>query len=180
MEDKTIVEAALFAATDTLRVSDIVERTGLEDSSVRYALKDLRREYDDRDSAIMISEAGGGYRMVLRPECKKYTDLFTRPDLPKGVMHTLLVIAYHQPVMQTNLVKVRGPRIYEDVHTLVDMGFVNAKRSGQSKELTTTPKFSEQFGIGSTRKDDIRKWIDAQAQLQEQVSPDSQGPTPQA
>ncbi len=65
--------------------------------------------------------------------------------------------------MQSELFKVRGPRTYDDVHALVEMGFVSAKKSGQSKELTTTKKFSEYFGIGSTRKDDIRKWIEAQA-----------------
>lgn len=162
MEDKTMVEAALFAATDTLRVADIVSRTGLDEASVRYALKDLRMEYDMRDSAIMISEAGGGYRMVLRPDCKRFTGLFTRPDMPAGVMRTLSTIAYNQPVLQSKLVAVRGPRAYEDVHTLVEMGLISAKQSGQSKELTTTPKFSEQFGIGSTRKEDIRKWLEAQ------------------
>ena len=164
MEDKTMVEAALFAATDTLRVADIVSRTGLDEASVRYALKDLRMEYDMRDSAIMISEAGGGYRMVLRPDCKKFTGLFTKPELPAGVMRTLSTIAYNQPVLQSKLVSVRGPRAYEDVHTLVDLGLVSAKQSGQSKVLTTTPKFSEQFGIGSTRKEDIRKWLETQVQ----------------
>ena len=59
MEDKTMVEAALFAATDSLRVADIVSRTGLDEASVRYALKDLKMEYDMRDSAIIISDAGG-------------------------------------------------------------------------------------------------------------------------
>ena len=162
MEEKTIVEAALFAATDSLRVSDIVERTGLDEAAVRYALKDLRMEYDMRDSAIMISEAGGEYRMMLRPDCKKFTGMFARPEMPAGVMRTLSTIAYNQPVRQSKLVEVRGPRAYEDVHILVDMGFVSAKVCGQTKELTTTPKFSEQFGIGSTKKADIRKWIEEQ------------------
>ncbi|MCQ2079017.1 MAG: SMC-Scp complex subunit ScpB [archaeon] len=163
MEDKTMVEAALFAATDSLRVKDIVERTGLDEASVRYALKDLKMEYDMRDSAIMISEAGGEYRMMLRPDCNRFTGLFARPEMPAGVMRTLSTIAYNQPVLQSKLVAVRGPRAYEDVHTLVDMGFVSAKVSGNSKELTTTAKFSEQFGIGSTKKADIRKWLDEQA-----------------
>lgn len=153
----------MFAATESLRVSDIVSRTGLDEASVRYALKDLKMEYDMRDSAIMISEAGGDYRMVLRPDCTKFTEMFARPEMPAGVMRTLSTIAYNQPVLQSKLVTVRGPRAYEDVHTLVDMGFVRARVCGQSKELTTTAKFSEQFGIGSTRKEDIRKWIEEQS-----------------
>lgn len=168
MEDKTMVEAALFAATESLRVSDIVARTGLDEASVRYALKDLKMEYDMRDSAIMISETAGSYRMVLRPDCKKFTGMFARPEMPAGVMRTLSTIAYNQPVKQSKLVEIRGPRAYEDVHTLVDMGLVSAKISGQTKELTTTPKFSEQFGIGSTKKADIRKWFDDQRKAKDE------------
>jgi segregation and condensation protein B len=170
LEDKTMVEAALFAATESLRVADIVSRTGLDEASVRYALKDLKMEYDMRDSAIIISDAGGEYRMVLRPDCKKFTGLFARPDMPAGVMRTLSTIAYNQPVMQSKLVAVRGPRAYDDVHTLVDMGLVHARPVGQSKELTTTPKFSEQFGVGSTKKADIKKWIEEQAKAQKDQS----------
>ena len=86
MEDKTMVEAALFAATAPLKVEDIVSRTGLDEASVRYALKDLRMEYDFRGSAIMISVAGGAYRMMLRPDCQKFTGVFARPEMPGGVM----------------------------------------------------------------------------------------------
>ena len=65
---------------------------------------------------------------------------------------------------------VRGPRAYDDVHTLIDMGLVHARPVGQSKELTTTPKFSEQFGVGSTKKADIKKWIEEQANAQKEQS----------
>ena len=80
-----------------------------------------------------------------------------------GLMRTLSTIAYNQPVLQSELFKTRGPRTYDDVHKLVEMGFVSGKKCGQTLELTTTPRFSEYFGIGSTRKSDIRKWIEAQA-----------------
>ena len=163
MEDKTMVEAALFAATAPLKVEDIVSRTGLDEASVRYALKDLRMEYDFRGSAIMISVAGGAYRMMLRPDCQKFTGVFARPEMPGGVMRTLSTIAYNQPVLQSKLVKVRGPRAYEDVHLLRDMGLVSARSVGQTVELSTTPKFAEQFGIGSNSKAAIRKWIEDNA-----------------
>ena len=158
MEDKTMVEAALFAATAPLKVEDIVSRTGLDEASVRYALKD-----DFRGSAIMISVAGGAYRMMLRPDCQKFTGVFARPEMPGGVMRTLSTIAYNQPVLQSKLVKVRGPRAYEDVHILRDMGLVSARSVGQTVELSTTPKFAEQFGIGSNSKAAIRKWIEDNA-----------------
>ena len=68
MKVKAAVEAALFSAADNLRISDIAEKTGIPEEEVRTAILDLRREYDERDSAIMVAKIGGEYRMMLRTE----------------------------------------------------------------------------------------------------------------
>jgi segregation and condensation protein B len=163
VNEKGAVEAALFSSSENLRISDIAEKTGLSEEDVRYALKDLRKEYEDRDSAIMIAKIGSEFRMMLRTEYSDYTGMFAKAEMTGGMMRTLSTIAYNQPVLQSELFKTRGPRTYDDVHALVAMDFVSGKKSGQTLELTTTKKFSEYFGIGSTRVADIRKWIESQA-----------------
>ena len=163
MDPKGAVEAALFSSAESLRISQIAEKTGIPEEQVRSAVLDLRREYEDRDSAIIIAKIGTEYRMMLRPEYSGCTGTFAKAEMAPGVMRTLSTIAYNQPVLQSELFKTRGPRTYDDVHKLVDLGFVAGRRSGQTLELTTTKKFSEHFGIGSTRKADIRAWIEAQA-----------------
>ena len=163
MDEKGAVEAALFSSADNLRVADIVEKTGLDETSVKHALRDLKKEYDDRDSAIMIAKIGNEYRMMLRTEYSDYTGMFAKSEMTGGMMRTLSTIAYNQPVLQSELFRTRGPRTYDDVHALIEMDFVVGKKSGQTLELTTTKKFSEYFGIGSTRVSDIRKWIESQA-----------------
>ena len=126
---------------------------------VRTAVMDLRREYEERDSAIQIAKIGTEYRMMLRPEYSECTGNFAKAELSGGVLRTLTTIAYYQPVMQAELLKLRGPRVYDDVHTLVEMDFVSKKRAGNTWELTTTKKFAEYFGIGSTKIKDIQAWI---------------------
>jgi segregation and condensation protein B len=163
VNEKGAVEAALFSSSENLRISDIAEKTGLSEEDVRYALKDLRKEYEDRDSAIMIAKIGNEFRMMLRTEYSDYTGMFAKAEMTGGMMRTLSTIAYNQPVLQSELFKTRGPRTYDDVHALIAMDFVSGKKSGQTLELTTTKKFSEYFGIGSTRVADIRKWIESQA-----------------
>ena len=163
MSEKGAVEAALFSSSENLRISDIAEKTGLSEEDVRYALRDLRKEYEDRDSAIMIAKIGSEFRMMLRTEYSDYTGMFAKAEMTGGMMRTLSTIAYNQPVLQSELFRTRGPRTYDDVHALIAMDFVSGKKSGQTLELTTTKKFSEYFGIGSTRVADIRKWIESQA-----------------
>jgi len=162
-DGKSMVEAALFSADSELRAIQIAERTGLVESDVRCSLMDLRREYDCRGSAIMIAKIGNSFRMMLRPEYTKYAPGFISAELPGGVMRTLSTIAYNQPVLQSKLSDVRGGRVYNDVRILKERGFVSSKKIGQTCELTTSSKFSEYFGIGSTRKNDIRKWIETHA-----------------
>ena len=159
MEPKAAVEAALYSASDKLSISEIAARTGLPVEEVRTAVMDLRREHDDRASAIQIAKIGTEYRMMLRPEYSECTGTFARPEMAAGVLRTLTTIAYYQPVLQSELLKLRGPRVYDDVHTLTEMDFVAKKRSGNTWELTTTKKFAEYFGIGSTNIKDIKAWI---------------------
>ena len=138
MNVKAAVEAALYSASENLKISDIAARTNLPVEEVRTAVMDLRREYDDRDSAIQIAKIGTEYRMMLRPEYTEVTGTFAKAELSGGVLRTLTTIAYYQPVLQAELLKLRGPRVYEDVHTLVEMDFVARKRAGNTCELSTT------------------------------------------
>ena len=160
---KCAVEAALFSSASNLRLSDIAVKTGIPEEELRLAIMDLRREYDERGSAIVIAKIGNEYRMMLRPEYTEYTCSFGKAEMAPGVMRTLSTIAYNQPVLQSELFKTRGPRTYDDVHKLIELGFVSGRKVGQTLELTTTKRFSEYFGIGSTRKADIRAWIESQA-----------------
>jgi len=163
VDEKGAVEAALFSSPEKISAAQIAEKTGLPEELIRTALRDLRREYEDRDTAIMIAKIGNDYKMMLKPEYTDYIGQFGRAEMTGGMMRTLSTIAYNQPVLQSELFKTRGPRTYDDVRMLIEMDLVAGKRTGQTLELTTTKKFSEQFGIGSTRIADIKKWIESQA-----------------
>lgn len=160
MNVKGAVEAALFSASGPIRLSEIAEKIGVPVEEVRYAAKDLMTEYDERGSAITIVKVGSEFRMKLRDEYTDCAGEFAEPEMPRGMMKTLVTIAYNQPVMQSELCRNLGPRVYDDVRSLKDRGFVAGKHVGQSLELTTTRHFCEYFGVSSNRKEDIRKWIE--------------------
>lgn len=173
MDEKGAVEAALFSSAEKISTAQISERTGIPEDNVKGAVRDLRREYDERESAIMIAKIGNEYKMMLRTEYTDYTGKFAKAEMTGGMMRTLSTIAYNQPVLQSELFRTRGVRTYDDVRALIEMDMVSGKRTGQTLELTTTKKFSEYFGIGSTRVADIRKWIEAQAK---NMGPPQAGP----
>ena len=160
MNPKGAVEAALFTSAEPISIAEIMERTGLPDGVVKNGLKQLEMEYDRDDSAVRIAKIGPGYIMQLREEYREIAGKFAEQDIPKGTLKTAVTIAYHQPILQSELANNLGARVYEDVKVLMDMDLIHGKRKGQTRELTTTKKFSEYFGIDGTSKEAIRKWIE--------------------
>jgi segregation and condensation protein B len=154
------VEAALFASAKGLRVIDIANQTGISEEDVRVALKSLTIEYERMGSAIKIAKIDAEYAFQLKEEYSKYAEKFTEAEISKGVQRTAAVIAYHQPILQSELFRTLGSRVYDDVRKLLELDLINGKQKGQTLELTTTKKFAEHYGIEGTSKADIKKWIE--------------------
>ena len=115
-----------------MTVREIAERTSLSEDKVLNVLQDLSRVYDMMNSAIRIAKIGNDYAMALREEYAHYTENFTSGELTKGMMKTLATIAYNQPILQSELFRNIGARVYEDVPVLIEMGLVHAKKVGQT------------------------------------------------
>lgn len=163
MEPEVAVEAVLFSAGKPLKAAEISDATGLAQTEVRKALKKLITAYDERNSAIQIARTGLNYSMQLRKEASGYSMQFAEKDLPDRVLRTAAIIAYNQPILQSELAKLMGSDIYEDIRMLRQSGLVSGKKKGQTWMLSTTTKFSEKFGIGSTKKEDIKRWLESQS-----------------
>lgn len=161
MDSKGAVEAALFSASEPLSAKQISENMGIPVEDVLPSVKKLASEYDKRKSAMKIIKVGSSYRMLLREEYTEKTAGVTRLEIPRAVMKTMWTIAYHQPLKQSELSRTLGPRVYEDVPKLIEMGLVDAKEEGQTRILSTTKLFSERFADG-TKPADMKKWIDKQ------------------
>ena len=160
MDARGAVEAALFASAKGLRVIDIASQTGLTEEAVRIALKALAIEYERMGSAIKIAKIDAEYAFQLRDEYAHYSEKFTEAEISRGVQRTAAVIAYHQPILQSELFRTLGARVYDDVRKLMELDLVTGKPKGQTLELTTSKKFAEHYGIEGTSKADIKKWIE--------------------
>jgi segregation and condensation protein B len=162
VEPERAVEAVLFSVGRPMRVAEICEATGLSPDVVRRALKRLGEEYDERGSAIQVVKIGLKHSMQLRPEATRYSTTYAEKELPDKVLRLVAIIAYNQPILQSELAKLMGSDVYDEVRTLRHDGLITGKKQGQTLLLSTTPKFSEYFGIGSNRKEDIKRWFESQ------------------
>ena len=65
----------------------------------------------------------------------------------------------HQPMEQSSLVKLLGEKAYGYVKELSDSGLIDRRRSGNTRRLTTTRRFSEVFGCPHTSHKKVRMWF---------------------
>lgn len=164
-KERQVVEAALFSAGKPVMLDEISEKTGVPKADVRHAIKALEKAYAASDGALEVSQAGDKWAMQLKAEFAPHATKLAPMEIPIRTVKTLALIAYHQPVKQSEVVDMIGPRAYEHIKELHDRGLVNWREHGQTKILSTTPAFPEYFGIASLEPDEIKRFLAARVGL---------------
>ncbi|KPU62936.1 chromosome segregation and condensation protein ScpB [Thermococcus sp. EP1] len=150
IEDKALVEAALFVSGRPLSVKEISKALGIKSLDyIEKLIELIAAEYAERNSAIeVVRVLGDKYVMQVKQEySQRVVQLMPRPDLRTGELKTLALIAYLQPIEQSKLVKLRGSQVYEHIKRLLGMGLVYAEPYERTKILGTTQKFAELYGF---------------------------------
>lgn len=159
MKSERVIEAALFSSGRPLKVSEIEEATGISKDTIRKALKKLIREYSDKDTAIEVTKISGKYVMQLKEDYLSPAEMLAKTEVPKKYLKTASLIAYHQPIKQSDLIEMVGSKGYEHVKALYGLGLISLKPYGATKKIRTTKKFLEYFGIDAKRPQEIKKWL---------------------
>ncbi len=164
--EQEIIEAALFAAGGMVDITRLSALIGRSEDETSLIADNLIEEYRQRESGIEIirlkdnlstkDRAGSDstpvnakYLMQVRPEYAEYVRSLAPKELPAPVLRTLSMIAYHQPVTQSDIAKIRGNMTYVHIRALLELGLITSVPKGHTKLLTTTPRFAEYFGLDS-------------------------------
>ncbi len=166
--DKGTVEAALFSAGKPLEIEEIAEKTKLPVDEVTTLLAKLRKDYDRVESALEIARIGKKWTMQIRVDYTDRARSFAPPKLPDDVLKTAALIAYHQPVRQSDLGDMIGDKVYEHVRMLRDMNLVTTKPEGRTLSLTTSRSFPVFFGLKETSRTDIKRMMAERAGIRTQ------------
>ena len=152
IEDKALVEAALFVSGRPLSIKELSRALGIRSLDyIEKLIELIAAEYAERKSAIeVVKVLGDKYVMQVKQEySQQVIHLMPRPDLRTGELKTLALIAYLQPIEQSKIIKLRGSQAYEHIRKLLEMGMIYAEPYERTKLLRTTPKFAELYGFPS-------------------------------
>ena len=148
--DLGLLEAALYVAgrpLDLRTLGSIIKTRSKR--KVQRLVGILIEEYKTRETALEILELEDErFVLQLKAECSSQVQrLAIRPLLSKGPLKTLSYIAYRQPVLQSQVVDVRGHHAYGHLRQLEDMGLISRERVGRTRLLRTTGFFADYFGL---------------------------------
>ncbi|MFA7153230.1 MAG: SMC-Scp complex subunit ScpB [Methanoregulaceae archaeon] len=146
MVDRTaMLEAALFVADAPVSYGDLAKIFGIKPGEVPALAQELSGRLSARSSPLEVIDSGESVFMVLKEEYAVLVYPVMRPEISRAVLRTLSVIAYRQPILQSDLIEIRGGGAYAHVEELVKRDLVARYRSGRSYLLQTTPEFSRYF-----------------------------------
>ena len=145
----TKIEAILYLKGQPLSLAELAKSTKCDRIEVEEALIELMDDYAHRDSALEIAENPTGYSLQLRATFQELIQDFIPAELGTGSLRTLAAIALKSPILQTDLINLRGSSAYQQVQELVELGFVRKRRQtdGRSSWLEITDKFHQYFEI---------------------------------
>jgi len=155
-EYKTRVEAILFALGKYLDEEAISQLCDIDKRHTKKALEELKKDYDERDMALMVTQEGNSWKINVRENYLLLVrKIVTDTELSKSIMETLAIIAWKTPVYQNEVVRIRGNKCYDHIAELENAGFITKIKKGRSYVLKTTDKFYNYFDIDQKNLHDI-------------------------
>lgn len=144
-----IIEAILYLKGQPLTLAEIAECAGCDRDLAQDALLDLINDYAHRNSALEVVESPTGYSLQLRSSFQDLIQNLVPAELGTGALRTLAAIAIKSPILQTELIELRGSSAYQHVQELVELNLIRKRRQadGRSFWLEVTNKFHQYFEI---------------------------------
>lgn len=155
------VEAVLFAAGKPLSAKELADALEQADPrAVQRAVRTLEDTYRNRQSSLEVRKVGDRYALQLQERYVPIVHAVTPVEMAPRTVKALTLVAYHQPMLQSVLVRMIGDGAYGEVQHLRGLGLVHTEPKGATLELTTTRRFAEYFGIASSRPEEIRRFLE--------------------
>ena len=96
----------------------------------------------------MVIQDGPAWKLTVKEQFMPFVrKIVTQTELKKSVMETLAVISYKNPILQSDLIKIRTNKAYDHLDLLEEEGYITRKKAGRTKEITLAQKFFDYFDL---------------------------------
>lgn len=165
IELKNKIEAVLFTLGKFVSLEDLGKYCEIGSIGIiKEALDGLKKDYEGRNCSLEIEENEGRFKLNIKKEFGYLTNrLLSGRELDSPTTKTLAIIAYKQPVTQSEVIKMRGNKAYDHIKALKEQNLISAERKGRTRLLKVTSNFYEYFDIMENEaKDKIKRAVEEQ------------------
>lgn len=158
---KSQVEAILFVTDKPLKTGAISKMLNVAYDDVQSALVQLIQEYEDRNGGLEIG-TDDGYIIQVKTQYLNIVTEMLPLELNPGPTRTLSAIALKEPVLQSEIIDMRGSGAYDHINDLVEIDLITKTPKGLTYILKTTKKFDQYFRL-SQEADKIKEKLQEEA-----------------
>lgn len=154
-ERKAIIEALIFASESPLSVDKIADiLTDTTKDELERIINELINEHERRQGGFLLKEVAGGLQFITRETFGRWISKIKggkQVILSAAAMETLAVIAYRQPVVKSEIDKIRGVDASGALKGLLEKKLIRmmGRKDVPGKPIIygTTKKFLEFFNL---------------------------------
>lgn len=153
-----IIEALLFVSEKPVTLDQFKDALGtISALDIKKALQELKEEYDQKKSGMILMEIAGGYQMLSNSHYAAYIRTFYKTKhkekLSKPALEVLAIVAYKQPVTRLDAELIRGVNSDGIISNLFEKELIKVVGRkdvpGKPYLYGTTKQFLEYFGLRS-------------------------------
>lgn len=182
---KQLLECLLFVTNHPLNIAELADMIGESEELIRSALEEMKKDLENRQSAIQIAEVAEGVQFASRTGygywVKKLFKDQTTYRLSPSAFETLAIIAYKQPITRVEIEEIRGVDVSGVLETLFERKLVKIagrkETVGRPLLYGTTQDFLRHFNLWKISDlpslEDLAKEAERSAAKAEQQTPEN-------
>jgi len=144
------VEAVLFAVGKEITTERVASLCSMDIKDVGTIMERLINLYSENDNSLKIIKKDNGWKLTVEDQfLPLVSNIVSSTELDRPLMDTLAVVAWRYPIVQSEIIKLRGSGAYEHMKLLEEQGFIAKERFGRTFKIKLTQKFFEYFDLPS-------------------------------
>lgn len=147
------IEAALFVTGKALRLEEVAELVEAPVEEVELALIELMSDFAFREGSALEIDDTDGYILQVKEDYGDIVSKMMPLELTAAELRTLSAIAIKAPIIQSDLIELRGSSAYEHIPELLKRKLISKRREGRSYILNVTKHFHEYFKLLGDKKE---------------------------
>jgi segregation and condensation protein B len=155
-EQQALIEALILASGEPIAPARLCEASGIGAEALDPILKTIAEKYSADTFGFELVNVAGQYQFRTKSQFSESVRQL-KGSLPRRLstasLETLAIVAYRQPIVRSDIERIRGVDVTPTLKTLLERGLVkivgHQATVGQPALFGTTDEFLKLFGLSS-------------------------------